>query len=61
MCVRAVLTVKVTVSLVEGVLQVGAELMNGGFQVCAALLTQFLLHFQSTAGETLRTHLQMIY
>ncbi len=59
-CARAVLTVKVTVSLGEGVLQVGAELMNGGFQVCAALLTQFLLHLQSTAGETLRTHLQMI-
>ncbi len=59
-CARAVLTVKVTVSLGEGVLQVGAELMNRGFQVCAALLTQFLLHLQSTAGETLRTHLQMI-
>lgn len=40
-----VLTVKVTVSLGEGALQVGAELRNGRFEVRPALLTQLLLHF----------------
>lgn len=53
------LTVKVTVSLGEGALQVGAELMDGRFEVRAALLTQLLFHLKSTARETLRTDFQM--
>ncbi|MEQ2194461.1 hypothetical protein XENOCAPTIV_029701 [Xenoophorus captivus] len=55
---KCLLTVKVVMSLFEGGLQVGAKPENGSFDLCVALLAQFVLHLHRAAGETLRTHFQ---